>query len=59
MAAKIHQMVRITKRCPFFGERGQIVKKVNGKYGIQVISSPNTFYLRSKEFVILHPKRAR
>jgi hypothetical protein len=58
-AVKMHQMVKITKRCPFFGEKAQIVAKKDGKYGIQVASSLNTFYLRRKDFVIIHSKRAR
>lgn len=64
MAIPCFTMVRITKRCPYFGEKAQIVstpKRRNGKYGIQAISLLKTFNLEGKDFVVLNSakKRAR
>jgi hypothetical protein len=49
-------MIRITKRCPYFGDRAQIISspgKKNGKYKVQVAGSPGTFELERKDFVVL------
>jgi hypothetical protein len=55
-------MIRITKRCAFFGEKARIVSfpdRRNGKYGIQVVSSLETFELDRKDFVFLRPAKTR
>jgi hypothetical protein len=50
-------IVRIKKRCSYFGEKAQIVsspKKRNGKYEVQVISSTQTFNLARNDFLVLN-----
>lgn len=54
----LNQIVRITKKSPYFGEKGKIVSlpnKENSDYGIQFIDSLNTFFLPREDFMVLNP----
>jgi len=61
MAVLLFGMVMITKRCPYFGEKAQIVSSPDrrGNYKVQVSNSLETFKLERKDFVVLSAKRAR